>query len=174
VHPDATAATSSITKRKLPVFGVVDLDALFSVSGSESRSFRVVGIPVARNKAGDPDGIWLATTLFRALKSVGRLDELSSDSPAVIEAFIAATLIGLVLTQSICGAMRRHRPRCEPSSLRVFALVLANLPRLAAAYGTRGFREELRRFETALWREGVNPNPGRPYARERHLATVEK
>ena len=29
-------------------------------------------------------------------------------------------------------------------------------------------------FRAALWREGVNPNPGRPYARERHLATVEK
>jgi len=203
-HPEVETIRSGLAKahrgkpleRKLPVCGVVDLDARFSVGRSGSRTFRVVGIPVARNKAGDPDWIWLATnlpahvapetvgtiyrlrwlveTLFRALKSVGRLDELPSGSPAVIKAFIAATLIGLVLTQSICGAMRRHRRRCEPSPLRVFALVLANLPRLAAAYGTRGFREELRRFEAALWREGVNPNPGRPYARERHLATVEK
>src|SRR5262245_46727496 len=78
-------------------------------------------------------------TVFRALKSIGRLDELPSGNPAAFKAFIAATLIGLVLTQSICGAMRRDRRRCEPSPLRVFALVLANLPRLAAAYGTRGF-----------------------------------
>jgi putative transposase len=183
-------------ERNLPVYGVVDLDAEFSVGGSASRTFRVVGIPVAHNKAGEPDWIWLASnlppqvtaetigtlyrlrwlveTLFRALKSVGRLDELPSGNPAVIKAFIAATLIALVLTQSICGAMRRHRRRCEPSPLRVFALVLANLPRLAAAYRTRGFRDELRRFCAALWREGVNPNPGRPYARERHLATVQK
>jgi hypothetical protein len=35
-------------------------------------------------------------------------------------------------------------------------------------------RERLDAFRAALWREGVNPNPGRPYARERHLAAIEK
>jgi hypothetical protein len=182
--------------RQLPVHGVVDLDARFAIGRSASRTFRVVGIPVAANKAGEPDWIWLATNLppsvpaqtvgtiyrlrwlvenlFRALKSVGRLDALPSGNSAVIKAFIAATLIGLVLTQSICAAMRKEDPTCEPSPLRVFALVLGNLSRLVAAHGTRGFRDELRRFAAVLWREGVNPNPGRPYARERHLATVEK
>jgi putative transposase len=183
-------------ERTLPVHGVVDLDAQFAVGRSARRSFRVVGIPVAHNKAGEPDWIWLATNLppqvaaqtvgtcyrlrwlvenlFRALKSVGRLDELPSGNPPVIKAFIAATLIGFVLTQSICAAMRKERPRCEPSPFRVFALVLANLQRLAFSYGTRAFQNELRRFSATLWREGVNPNPGRPYARERHLSTVEK
>jgi len=182
--------------RNLPFHGVVDLDARFTIGKSDARTFRVVGIPVARNKAGEPDWIWLATNLppdvtasavgtcyrlrwlvenlFRALKSVGRLDALPSGNPPVIKAFIAATLIGLVLTQSVCAAMRKERPRCEPSPLRVFTVILSNLHRLAAVYATRGFQSELQRFAETLWREGVNPNPGRPYARERHLATVEK
>lgn len=147
---------------------------------------------MARNQAGDPDWIWLAPTLppkveattvgtfyrlrwlvetlFGALKSVAPLDELPSGNPAVIQVVLAAALIGLTLTQSICAAMRKERRRCEPSALWVFALLLTNLPRLAAAYGSRRFQEELRRFAASLWRKGVNPNPGRPYARERHLA----
>jgi len=192
----AKCHTGKWLERSLPFHGVVDLAARFSVGSSDSRTFRVVEIPIARNKAGQPDWIWLATnlpeevsaeavgttyrlrwlveTLFRALKSIGRLDALPSGNPAIIKAFIAATLIGLVLTQCVCAAMRKERPRCEPSTLRVFALILANLQRIAAAYGTRGFQDELRRFSETLWREGVNPNPGRPYARERHLATVER
>jgi len=180
--------------RTLPVHGVVDLDARFAIGRSGERTFRVVSIPVAKNKAGQPDWIWLATNLpahipaetvgtfyrlrwlienlFRALKWVGRLDALPSGKPAVIKTFIAATLIGLVLTQSICAAMRAEDPRCEPSPIRVFALLLGRLDRLAAAFGTPAFGLQLRQFAAALFREGVNPNPGRPYARERHLATV--
>jgi hypothetical protein len=180
--------------RQLPVHGVVDLDASFAVGKAEHREFRVVGIPVARNKAGEPDWIWLATNLppsvaaatignfyrlrwlvenlFRSLKSVGRLDEIRSGSLAVIKAFIVATLIGLALTQAICAAMRKECPRVEPSPLRVFALLLANLPRLADAYEHGWLAEALLRFAAALWREGINPNPGRRYARERHLFSV--
>ena len=180
--------------RELPFHGVVDLDARFTIRGAEARSFRVVGIPVAKNKAGKPDWIWLATnlpdevaattvgtfyqlrwsieSLFRALKGIGRLDELQTANPAIIKSFIAATLIGLVLSQSICASMRAKRPSCDPSLLRVFALLLANLDRLAASFGTDDFACQVERFSIALWREGVNPNPGRPYARERHLATV--
>jgi hypothetical protein len=180
--------------RELPVFGTVDLDARFTIRGTLRRTFRVVGIPVAKNKAGEPDWIWLATnlpervaattigmfyrlrwsieSLFRALKGIGRLDEIQSANPAIIKAFIAATLIGLVLSQSLCAIMRAERPRCDPSLLRVFALLLANLGRLAAAFGTPAFEREVDRFSAALWREGINPNPGRPYARERHLRTV--
>ena len=149
---------------------------------------------LGKNKAGEPEWVWLATnlptevaattvgnfyrlrwsieTLFRALKGIGRLDEIQSANPAVIKCFIAAALIGLVLSQSICAAMRQARPRCDPSLIRVFALLLSNLARLACAFGTATFAGELDRFCSALWREGVNPNPGRPYARERHLAAV--
>ena len=180
--------------RELPFHGVVDLDARFTIRGAEARSFRVVGIPVAKNKAGKSDWIWLATnlpeqvvattvgtfyqlrwsieSLFRALKGIGRLDELQTANPAIIKSFIAAALIGLVLSQSICATMRAKRPSCDPSLLRVFALLLANLDRLAASFGTDDFACQVERFSIALWREGVNPNPGRPYARERHLATV--
>ena len=94
----------------------------------------------------------------------------------VASTVIAATLVGWALTQLICAAMRIERPRCEPSQYRVFALLLANLGSLVetAAAGRRALLARLEAFRAALWREGVNPNPGRPYARERHLATVEK
>lgn len=204
--PTVTAIRSGLAKAhrnksftpELPFYGVVDFDARFQVGRDKSRVFRVVGIPVAQQKGGEPGYIWLATNLsdrvvadtvgafyrlrwavenlFRVLKSVGRLDELRSGKPAVIRAFIAATLVGWALTQLICAAMRAERPRCEPSTYRVFALLLANLGSLveAAAAGRRVLRDRLDVFRAALWREGVNPNPGRPYARERHLATVEK
>ena len=42
-----------------------------------------------------------AENLFRMLKSGGRLDELRSDKPAAIPAFIAAALVGWALTQLI-------------------------------------------------------------------------
>lgn len=204
--PTITAIRSGVAKMNLhksltpdlPVCGVVDVDARFQVGRNKSRVFRVVGIPVAQRKDGEPGYIWLATNLsdrvaadtigafyrlrwavenlFRVLKSVGRLDELRSGKPAVIRAFIAATLVGWALTQLICAVMRAERRRCEPSTYRVFALLLANLGTLveAAAAGRRALRDRVVAFREALWREGVNPNPGRPYARERHLATVGK
>jgi hypothetical protein len=182
-------------ERDLPFFGVVDLDARFTIRRTRTRTFRVVGIPVAENKQGEPGRIWLATNLpekvvaktvgafyrlrwtienlFRTLKSVGRLDEVRSGKPAVVHAFIAATLIGLAISQAICTAMRVERG-CEPSLHRVFALLLTNLGRLlaAAAEGRTVFRAALHPFIAALWREGVNPNPGRPYAARRHLLSV--
>jgi hypothetical protein len=200
--PTITVIRSGVAKTNLqqpltpdlPVWGVVDVDARFQVGRTKSRVFRVVGIPVAQRKDGEPGHIWLATNLpdrvaaekvgafyrlrwavenlFRVLKSVGRLDELRSGKPAIIRAFIAATLVGWALTQAICAAMRVEQPRCQPSEYRVFALLLANLGSLAsaAASGRREFRDRLHAFCSALWREGVNPNPGRRYARERHLA----
>ena len=200
-EPTVTTIRSGLAKRhlraplerSLPVFGVVDLDADFNVARA-SRSFRVVGIPVAKNKHGNPDWIWLATNLpesvtaeaigtmyrlrwcvenlFRSLKSVGRLDELSSGKPAIVRIFIAATLVGLVLSQAICAAMRAERPTCEPSLHRVFALLLANLALLSAAVALGQLRSVLPGFIAALWREGLNPNPGRHYALHRHLTTV--
>ncbi|MBC7973380.1 MAG: transposase [Myxococcales bacterium] len=204
VAPDLARIRSGVAKTRLgepltpelPVWGVVDVDDRFQVGRNKSRVFRVVGIPVAQRKDGAPGYIWLATNLpdrvaaqtvgafyrlrwavenlFRVLKSVGRLDELRSGKPAVIRAF-AATLVGWALTQLVCAAMRAERPRCEPSPYRVFALLLANLGSLGeAGAGRRVLRERLDAFRAALWREGVNPNPGRPYARERHLAAIEK
>jgi putative transposase len=184
--------------RDLPFFSVVDLDARFNVGRKQERIFRVVGIPVANNKQGEPDYVWLATNLpervaattvgafyrlrwtienlFKVLKSVGRLDELRSGKTAIVNVFISATLIGLAISQAICAVMRAERPGCEPSQHRVFALLLGNLGRLlvAAAEGARALRAALRVFIAALWREGVNPNPGRPYAAIRHLASVGK
>lgn len=176
----------------LPFDGLVDVDARFNV-GRRTRLFRVVAIPVT-SKHGEPYWVWLATNLplrvaattvgtfyrlrwtienlFRVAKSVGRLDEVRSGNPAVVQVFIAATLIGLALSQCICALMREARPGCEPSLHRVFALLLVNFTRLADAVAHGTLRNACRTFVEALWREGLNPNPGRPYALRRHLATV--
>ena len=47
-------------------------------------------------------------------------------------------------------------------------LVLAFLPALMAAVHTRRFRDLVTDLESALWREGVNLNPGRGYALTRY------
>ena len=94
---------------------------------------------------------------------VGRLDHLQSANPNVIHTFIYATLLGMVLAHDICALMRRCRPDIEPSQYRVTTLLLIFLPSIISALGTRRQSAILRAFESALWREGVNPNPGRPY-----------
>ena len=85
-----------------------------------------------------------------------------------------ATLLGLALAQAICAAMRGERPKVEPSLARVFAVLLGQIPGLAATLGTDAFQKRLEQLVAALWREGINPNPGRPYAWQEHLASVGK
>jgi len=172
-----------------PYRGTVDLDVSFRLSKSRRVTFRVVCVSGWRRL---PDGrseivdIWLLTNLspeqfsaedvsslyryrfeieqlFRVLKTVGRLDQLNSRKPEVFESFMYATLLGIVLAHDICAQMRRVRPQVEPSPHRVTALVLGALPDILRALGTPDEQSELVSFERALWREGVNPNPGRPY-----------
>ena len=167
----------------------VDVDADFTVRKQGRRTFRVVRVPVSHDL---PDGrveivhLWFVTNLppelfsaeqlatiyrfrweveqlFRTLKMVGRLDHLHSANPHVIHTFIFATLLGMVLSHDLCALMRRCRPDVEPSQYRVTALLLTYLPSIINAFGTRHLSTVLEAFETALWREGVNPNPGRPY-----------
>lgn len=182
----------------LPYRGVVDLDARFRLRKGGTKVFRVIRVTVEHDTR---DGyieyvdIWLVTNLdpaiftaeqvatiyrmrweveilFRALKSVGRLDQLRSASLPVIRVFIYAALLGLVLAQDITAHMRRVRPEREPSLYRVMTLLLGYLPMIAAATGTRRLRNTMVAFEAALWREGVNPNPGRPYAVEQYARQV--
>ena len=172
-----------------PYRGTVDLDVSFRLSKSRRVTFRVVCVSGWRRL---PDGgsevvdIWLLTNLapeqfsaedvsslyryrfeieqlFRVLKTVGRLDQLNSSKPEVFESFMYATLLGIVLAHDICAQMRRVRPSVEPSPHRVTALVLGTLPDIIRVLGTPEEETELASFEQALWREGVNPNPGRPY-----------
>lgn len=179
---------------KTPCEDVVDVDARFEVARVGQRLFRIVGIRLPKDQRKKDEWLWLATnlppeiapqtvaafyrlrwsieTLFRVLKSVGRLDALPSANPAVIKVFIAATLLGLVLSQSICALMRAERPDREPSLHRVFSLLLNNLAALAAASRDGRLQHALACFVAALWREGTNPNPGRPYASHRHLISV--
>lgn len=174
----------------LPFEGDVDLDAEFQMPDGSRRKYRVVRLVVAavKRKATGPEPIellfvtnlrpdqftaeqlgtlyrfrWEIERLFAVLKSVGRLDHLRSANPHVIEAFVYATLLGVVLSMQVCAAMRRKHPHIEPSLHRVTALLLGYLPTIASAVGTRNYYPVLREFERALWREAVNPNPGRPY-----------
>lgn len=181
----------------LPYRGIVDVDCAFNLGGKRNRLFRVISVPVEVCRKGRPtkERIWLVTNLppcrvsaeaaatiyrlrwtiesfFKSLKTVGRLDQINSGNPDIIRIFVAATLLGMALTQAICVAMRAERPHLEPSPRRVFALLLGSLPKLVATLGTREFAEVLQTFITALWREGVNPNPGRPYAWQRHVASI--
>ena len=63
----------------------------------------------------------------------------------------------------MCALMRRERPGCEPSHWRVTTLVLEYLPEIVRSMGRRDKWWTLMCFEKSLWREGVNPNPGRPF-----------
>ena len=162
----------------------VDVDAQFKVRKRGRRTFRVVRVPVRED--GKTVDLWFVTNLppelftpeqlatiyrlrweveqlFRTLKMVGRLDHLQSANPHVIHTFIYATLLGMVLSHDLCALMRRCDPGVEPSPFRVTAILLMYFPSIIAAVATRRLPSVLRSFEAALWREGVNPNPGRPY-----------
>jgi hypothetical protein len=175
---------------ELPYRGAVDVDADFNIRGRRRRRFRVVRVTVLADRIGQlvdlwfvtnlPDSIspeqiailyrlrWEVEVLFRVLKSVGRLDQLRSANVNVINVFLYATLLGIVLAHHVCAQMRRARPDCEPSIYRVTTLVLGYLPAIVCAPTSNALRTVIKRFEAALWREGVNPNPGRPYAATRY------
>jgi len=175
---------------KRPYRGDVDLDVDFRLTKARSVTLRVV---VVTGYSRQPDGsvnmvdLWLLTNLspeqfspddvatlyrmrweieqlFRVLKTVGRLDQLHSSKPQVFLSFLYATLLGVVLAHDVCAQMRRAKPEIEPSIHRVTALVLGALPRILRSLGTERQDKVLVSFERALWREGVNPNPGRLYA----------
>lgn len=178
--------------RNKPLGSLVDVDCSFRIKGRKPKRFRVVGLPGSAVKGQQGARFWLVTnlastqvdaqmlgvlyrlrwnieTLFRLLKSVGRLDQLQSGRPEVIELFTVATLLGLALAQAVCAILRRERPEVEPSVARVLAILLGQLPGLLNRFGTDTYQEHLKQLIAALWREGFNPNPGRPYAMQRHL-----
>lgn len=182
----------------LPCRGIVDLDAEFKPKGRPAKIFRVVRLRVPSRQRGATSmftDIWLVTNLpaalltaeqlclayrfrweveymFKVLKTVGRLDHLKSQSLAVIGCFIFATLLGLALSQDICARMRRHRPDLEPSLMRVNMLLLGYLPAFVDAASAGSLDAEAERFVNALWREGRNPNPGRPYKSTQYAAEI--
>lgn len=145
----------------LPCRGVVDLDASFKPRGRPAKIFRVIRlrVPSTQRGASSPlTDIWLVTNLpvtlftaehlgliyrlrweveilFKILKTVGRLDQLRSQSLPVIGCFIFATLVGLALSQDLCARMRRLRPNIEPSPMRVNMLLLGYFPLFAQAAG---------------------------------------
>ena len=71
--------------------------------------------------------------MFKALKTVGRLDHLKSANKNVVHTFIYTTLLGMVLTHNICALIRSKRLDAEPSSFRVFSLLLMFLSQVLSA-----------------------------------------
>ncbi len=108
------------------------------------------------------------------MKMVRRLDHLRTVNLHVIHTFIYATLLGMVLTHDLFALMRRVRPDVEPSPYHVMALLLTNLPSIIASIGTRNLDEVPRAFETALFRERVNPNPGRAYCSATYAIEISR
>lgn len=174
---------------ELPFEGEVDLDATFKMPDGPEREFRVVrlvvGSQAVKGKEVPVELLfvtnlspkqftvgqlatlyrfrWEVERLFAVCKGVGRLDHLRSGNQNVVEAFVYATLLAVVLGLLVCSWMRQRRPSCEPSAWRVTTLVLEWLPELARTAGHHSFWMTFADFERVLWREGVNPNPGRPY-----------
>ncbi len=182
----------------MPYDDIVDVDARFRLRNGRTRTFRVIRVPVCKDLPGggwEVVDLWFATNLsedlfsaeqvallyrlrwqveqlFRTLKMVGRLDHLRTANTHVIHAFIFATLLGMALSDNICAWMRRTWPNVEPSPYRVASLVLRFLPRIIDAMGTKKQRKILSEFENALWKEGTNPNPGRPYRSNRYAKEI--
>ena len=174
---------------ELPFDGDVDLDVAFTMPGGAQREFRVVRLVVGFQQVKgqqkpvellfvtnlSPEQFtveqlgtlyrfrWEIERLFAVSKGVGRLDHLRSGNQNVIEAFVYATLLAVVLGLQLCAWMRRERPHSEPSAWRVTTLLLEWLPKFSMTAGHSSFWVTLAAFEQALWREGVNPNPGRLY-----------
>lgn len=184
----------------LPYRGELDVDASFRVPGQDARVFRVVRIraeTVDRNGKPEIVDVWLVTNLksehfsaeqvavlyrlrwsieklFHVLKSVARLDQLRSANPNVIHAFVYAALLGILVSQNVCAAMRADKPGCAPSGHRVAILVVSWLQDIArAANDVERLEACLAAFIRALWREGRNPNPGRPYMVEDYIDLLD-
>lgn len=183
---------------ELPYRGVVDVDAEFSLKDGGTYKGRVVRVTVlkdCRDGTTASVDIWLATNLprenftaeqiaaayrlrweveiaFRIMKSVGRLDHLRTTNKDVILSFLYATLLGIILTQRICAWMRTAWPEREPSFHRVAALAFGWIARIMRVAGTAAYHKRIAEFIAALEREGVNPNPGRPYAATAYAAQI--
>ena len=173
----------------LPFEGVVDLDVAFKMPGGKEREFRLVRLVVGTQHCNDGDKPiellfvtnltveqftveqlatlyrfrWEVERLFAICKGVSRLDHLQSGNPHVVHAFVYASLLAVVLGLQVCAWMRQQRPEREPSPWRVTTLLLVWLPEIARAKNRSESLQTMLSFEAALWREGVNPNPGRPY-----------
>jgi hypothetical protein len=107
---------------------------------------------------------------FRQLKSLARLDQIRSERPSVIFAFMAASLIVWALGASIVrelesdvgvGAVSHDRVHaCLVEALADVTMLLACRPEAIASH--------LRGLAAVLRREGRHPNPGSP----RRITTV--
>lgn len=172
----------------LPYRGTVDMDVSLQLSAGRQYHCRIVRVPIITATSSgvtEHKHVWLTTNLsrqdftpehiatlyrmrwevelaFKTMKTVGRIDHLKSANINVIKTFIYATLIGTILTQITCAYMR-ERWGVEPSFYRVAAIILTHLTAILMAKSPPLQRHAIAALTDALFREGVNPNPGRPY-----------
>lgn len=175
----------------------VDVDATFRTDAG-ARTFRVVKVEVPHNDRhdhwqGDHHQFWFVTNLprdrwtplmiavlyrlrwaieraFRQMKSLMRLDHVRSESPTVIFAFVAASLIVWALGATIVRELERRRGIGAISHDRVFACLVEALPDLTHTLCRRPaeLNNLLRGHVALLNREGRHPNPSQP----RRVTTV--
>ncbi len=178
----------------------VDVDArLRTPDGPEKdRVFRVVKVEVPRcdrhdQWQGDHHQFWFVTNLprdvwtpqmiavlyrlrwaieraFRQMKTLMRLDQIRSERPPVIFAFVVASLIVWALGAAVVREMERERGVGQVSHDRVLACLVEGMADLTLTLSRRPddwkrlLRERLAIFE----REGRHPNPSQP----RRITTV--
>lgn len=197
---DARRAVGRRIDDALRTRATVDVDARFRSREEESgeRVFRVVKVTVPRcdrhdHWVGGHHAFWFVTNLpretwtaemiaalyrlrwwveraFRQLKTLARLDQIRSERPSVVFAFMAASLIVWALGASIVrelesdvgvGAVSHDRVHaCLVEALADVTMLLACRPEAMASH--------LRGLAAVLRREGRHPNPGSP----RRITTV--
>ena len=178
----------------------VDVDARFRRHEEESgeRVFRVVKVTVPRHDrhdhwVGGHHAFWFVTNLprdtwtaemiaalyrlrwwveraFRQLKTLARLDQIRSERPPVIFAFIAASMIVWAIGATIVRELERKGGIGGVSHDRVHACLVEALADVTMILACRpeALVSELRGFAAVLKREGRHPNPGSP----RRITTV--
>lgn len=197
---DARHAVGKRLDGELRYHRTVDVDArLRTPNGPEKyRVFRVVKVEVPRADRhdqwqGDHHQFWFVTNLprdvwttqmiavlyrlrwsieraFRSMKTLARLDQIRSERPTVIFAFVVASLIVWALGAAIVREMERDRGIGRISHDRVQACLVEGMADLTMTLCRRSddWERMLRERIAILEREGRHPNPSQP----RRITTV--
>lgn len=203
---DARHAVGKRLDGSLRYHRTVDVDArLRTPDGPEKdRVFRVVKVEVPRcdrhdQWQGDHHQFWFVTNLprdvwtaqmiavlyrlrwaieraFRQIKTLARLDQIRSERPPVIFAFVVASLLVWALGAAMVREMERDQGVGRVSHDRVMACLVEGIADLTMTLSRRP--DEWRRLlyeRIAIFeREGRHPNPSQPRRITTVFETVER
>lgn len=197
---DARHAVGRRVDDALRTRATVDVDARFRCREEPSgeREFRVVKVTVPRadrhdNWIGGHHEFWFVTNLprdtwtadmiaalyrlrwwveraFRQLKTLARLDQIRSERPPVIFAFMAASMAGWALGATIVRELESERGIGAVSHDRVHACLVEALADVTMILACRpeALKSHFQGLAAVLMKEGRHPNPGQP----RRISTV--